>query len=215
MAEVEKITVRAVVFDFDGTLCDSMRVGREILSSLREKYGFRKIADYSALQELSMSEAVKHLGIPRRKLPLLTWECRRRVHAYRDQLELFPDIGGVICRLRRSGIPVGVVTSNTEDLVRYVLGKADLVVDQVIAGVSLFGKATKLKSIFRQLGDPDEGGQCLYIGDETRDIEAARKAGIGAAAVSWGYNSVHALERWEPDFLFRSPKELGKRLCPE
>lgn len=215
MTEVEKIIVRAVVFDFDGTLCDSMQVGQEILTSLREKYGFRQVGDYSALQELSMSEAVRHLGIPRRKLPLLTWECRRRVHAYRDQLELFPDIKFVIRRLRRSGIPVGVVTSNTEELVHYVLAKADLAVDQVIAGVSLFGKANKLKSIFRQLGHSDDAGQCLYIGDETRDIEAARKAGIGAGAVSWGYNSVHALERWEPDFLFRSPKEIGKRLCRE
>jgi phosphoglycolate phosphatase len=48
----------------------------------------------------------------------------------------------------------------------------------------------------------------LSIGDEVRDIAAARKAGIAIAAVTWGYNSRAALERAHPDYLVTRPAEL-------
>ena len=50
--------------------------------------------------------------------------------------------------------------------------------------------------------------KCIYIGDETRDIEAARKAGVKVAAVSWGLNSREALEKYQPDWLLENPKNL-------
>ena len=50
--------------------------------------------------------------------------------------------------------------------------------------------------------------EMIYIGDETRDIQAAKKAGIRSAAVTWGYNSRKALEAQSPDYLIHSPQEL-------
>ena len=48
----------------------------------------------------------------------------------------------------------------------------------------------------------------IYIGDETRDIKAAKKAGIRSAAVTWGYNSCRVLEAQNPDYLIHHPEEL-------
>jgi phosphoglycolate phosphatase len=48
----------------------------------------------------------------------------------------------------------------------------------------------------------------LYIGDETRDIEAAHKAGVRVAAVTWGYNNAEMLKRFSPDYLVSRPHEL-------
>jgi len=39
----------------------------------------------------------------------------------------------------------------------------------------------------------------LFVGDKTRDIEAAKKAGIRMAAVTWGYNSRRSLDAMKPD----------------
>lgn len=50
------------------------------------------------------------------------------------------------------------------------------------------------------------------MGDEIRDIEAAKKAGVGAVAVGWGYNILKILKEQNPDYLVRSPKELAKVL---
>jgi CRISPR-associated protein Cas8b1/Cst1 subtype I-B len=48
----------------------------------------------------------------------------------------------------------------------------------------------------------------FYVGDETRDIEAAKKAGIQSIAVSWGYLSREILEKYKPDYIIDNPKEL-------
>ena len=46
------------------------------------------------------------------------------------------------------------------------------------------------------------------MGDETRDVEAAKKANIKVVAVTWGFNSPEALAKENPDFLINHPSEL-------
>ena len=50
--------------------------------------------------------------------------------------------------------------------------------------------------------------QTFYIGDETRDIDAAKKNGIYAVAVTWGFNSEKILLQHQPDFIARRPEDL-------
>lgn len=47
-----------------------------------------------------------------------------------------------------------------------------------------------------------------YIGDETRDIEAAQKCQIASVAVTWGFNSESILSKFHPDYVAREPEEL-------
>ena len=56
----------------------------------------------------------------------------------------------------------------------------------------------------------------IYVGDETRDIEASKKAHIKVVSVTWGFNSEKALVKQNPDFLIHHPLELVevvKNLC--
>jgi HAD-hyrolase-like len=53
----------------------------------------------------------------------------------------------------------------------------------------------------------------LFVGDETRDIEACQKVGIRIAAVTWGYNSRRSLVAMKPDFVFDDPQELVSLLA--
>jgi len=48
----------------------------------------------------------------------------------------------------------------------------------------------------------------FYVGDETRDVEAARKAGVKTIAVTWGFNGEDILKKQKPDYLARRPEEL-------
>ncbi len=52
--------------------------------------------------------------------------------------------------------------------------------------------------------------EVIMIGDEVRDIEACRKAGIDIAAVTFGYNSEDILKKNKPDYLVNDFKELLK-----
>ena len=50
--------------------------------------------------------------------------------------------------------------------------------------------------------------EMLYIGDEIRDIKAAKKAGIAVAAVTWGFNSRESLAAEKPDYLLDRPEDF-------
>ena len=70
----------------------------------------------------------------------------------------------------------------------------------------MFGKDKKLRSAMRKYNlNPKE---TFYIGDETRDIEAAKKVRIKSVAVTWGFESEKVLKKADPDFIIKSPEEF-------
>ena len=60
--------------------------------------------------------------------------------------------------------------------------------------------------IVEQLGVKPE--EVLYVGDETRDVQAAQKCNVRMAAVCWGYNSSQILHHYRPDYIISQPGEL-------
>jgi len=60
--------------------------------------------------------------------------------------------------------------------------------------------------VLRKAGVSPE--EAVSFGDETRDIEAARKAGIACAAVTWGYGDMETLSDHQPDFLLTSVDQI-------
>ena len=69
-----------------------------------------------------------------------------------------------------------------------------------------FGKTRLLKKIINQY--KLDKSRVFYIGDETRDIEAAKQSGLHSIAVTWGFNSEKILSQHEPDFIARKPEDL-------
>jgi phosphoglycolate phosphatase len=74
-------------------------------------------------------------------------------------------------------------------------------------GQSLFGKARIFRRVVHTEGARQD--RVLVIGDETRDMEAARQAGLPCAAVTWGYATTAALVACGPDHLAGSFDELA------
>jgi phosphoglycolate phosphatase len=108
------------------------------------------------------------------------------------EIQPFSEMRQVIADIKRSGIQIGLLSSNAEENVRSFLDEHDFpVFDFVEAGSSLFGKAKHLKRICRTYGlDPQT---VAYVGDEIRDIEAAKSVGMHMLAVSWGFSAKEAL----------------------
>ena len=72
--------------------------------------------------------------------------------------------------------------------------------------MTIFGKTTIINNVLKQKQlDPTT---VIYVGDETRDIEASKKANIKVIAVTWGFNSPEALAKQEPYILINHPQEL-------
>ncbi|NES07303.1 MAG: HAD hydrolase-like protein, partial [Okeania sp. SIO2F4] len=76
----------------------------------------------------------------------------------------------------------------------------------ITSGTTLFGKHRAIKKYLKSENIQPE--EMVYVGDETRDINAAKKAKVKAIAVTWGFNSREALSEYQPDALVEQPQEL-------
>ena len=202
-----------VVLDFDGTLADSFDWFCGVLNGVADRYGFRQVAAHEAeaLRALSAAEIIRHLGVPRWKLPLIA----RHMHALaaRDiaDLRLFPGIDAMLDGLFARGVTVTILSSNAEVNVRHVLGpeRAGRIAHYA-CGASVFGKARRLRGLIGRAGVAPEAVLC--VGDELRDLDAARAVGCAFGAVAWGYTRPEALRARGPDFLFAEPAEIVRVL---
>jgi phosphoglycolate phosphatase len=118
----------------------------------------------------------------------------------------FKDMKEVLGRLSTC-YRVGIFTSNSEEVVRYIMTRDDFrPVDFICSGIPILEKDKAFKELLLSEGlSPHEA---IYVGDELRDIDACRHAGIRIISACWGFNSRAALERGTPDYLVKSPEEL-------
>jgi phosphoglycolate phosphatase len=201
--------VRLVIFDFDGTLSDSGDWFLSVVDELARKFRFRSVSDAEVeqLRHKSSREVIEHLGIARWKLPLIARYLRRLIGRNAHEIELFPGTPDLLERLAATGVKIALVTSNSEANARKILGDAHARrIHCYACGSSLFGKAPKFRRVLRKMATP--AAQALAIGDETRDVDAAREVGMRAGSVLWGYASEEVLTALHPDALFRTPEDI-------
>lgn len=201
---------RLVIFDFDGTLADSASWMLKVLNRVAAKHRFRSVTEEEAqmLRGLGNREILAYLGVQKWRLPWIAGDMRSRSAAMASEIPLFAGVAGLIADLWGRGIVIAVVSSNSEATIRQVLGPENAArIAHYRCGVSLFGKARKLRELVRQIGAVRD--EVLCVGDETRDIEAARAAGLAIASVTWGYATADALRACEPTLMVGSIDELA------
>jgi phosphoglycolate phosphatase len=160
------------------------------------------------LRGRSNREIVSYLGVPMWKVPRIAAEMTRRVAAQADSISLFEGTGAMLQTLHAAGIRLAIVSSNAEDNIRRILGADNAaLISDYDCGASLFGKSSKLRNVLRRSGIAPREAIC--IGDETRDIEAAREAGMDSGAVLWGYAKPDVLRTFQPSRTFESMSSLA------
>jgi phosphoglycolate phosphatase len=92
-----------------------------------------------------------------------------------------------------------------------VLGPATRLITRFDCGAAMFGKHWKFRRVVRRLRT--KPAETICIGDEIRDIEAAKAAGMDSGAVTWGYALPTALQAAAPTHLFNSIEEMTERLA--
>ena len=203
------------VFDFDGTLADSFPWFAGVLNGVADRYGFRRIrpGEAEGLRGLEAAAILDRLGVARWKLPFIARHMRRLAARDIAALALFPGMGDCLRRLSADGLALAVVSSNSEANIRRVLGaELSARIAHWHCGAALFGKPRKLRALLRRSGTPPH--RAILIGDEIRDIRAARAVGMESGAVTWGYNSAEALRAERPSRIFRRSEEIAASLLP-
>ncbi|MEM9226478.1 MAG: HAD-IA family hydrolase [Verrucomicrobiota bacterium] len=198
-----------LVFDFDGTLADTFNLAWEIFNELSSVYGYRKIdkEDLAKARDMTMAQFIKAFRISRLKIPKMLKEGKRRLAHRIEDISPIEGIQEVLPQLREQYPTLGILTSNSKQNVSSFLKQHDLDFFDFISTVpKLSGKAKSLRAIMRTYTlDPVE---VIYVGDESRDMKAALKAGVHGAGVMWGFNSEKALRLYTPKWLIKEPKKL-------
>ncbi len=204
---------RLVILDFDGTLADSWPWLLGALDDTIAHFGLHRVsrAEVEALRGQDSHAVLRALGVARWQVPRIAAHLRR-LAAEAPPPPLFPGVPEMLRGLAARGVGLALASSNTLPNVTRALGP-DLagLFARLDGGASLFGKASRFRRLLRATGVP--AAAAIGIGDERRDIAAARDAGIAAGAVAWGFATPAALRDAGPDLIFASPAEVVARLC--
>ena len=200
---------RIFIFDFDGTIADTHRHIINISNSLAEEFGYAVIQPHEVnyLKDKTSREVIHYLKVPIYKIPAILSRAKKELFEGITAIEPIKGLKSVLQELSTAGARMGILSSNaTENIHQFLKNHGLEVFEFVDSTLKVWTKNISLKKLLKEHGL--EAGQILYIGDETRDIEAAKTLGIKVAAVTWGYNSEKALKAHQPDFLIHTPQEL-------
>jgi phosphoglycolate phosphatase len=204
-----------VIFDLDGTLADSFPWFIGSLNTVADAFRLRRVGEdeIEPLRRADVPEILKHLGVRRWKLPMIARYMRKLKSTELHTISLFPGATEMLRTLKARGVTLALVSSDSEANAKVVLGpeNASLFSDYDCSA-ALFGKAGKFRRVMRRAGV--EPHQVLAIGDEVRDLSAARAARIDFAAVTWGYTAPEKLLTLEPDLVFETVAAITARLAP-
>lgn len=200
-----------IIFDFDGTICDSIDVTIDILkkySKKKQKYKDVKISK-ELIRNTGAKEAIKILKIRPTEIISFTRFYRKEASKMIPKLKAYKGIPGTIKQLNKLN-RLGILSSNSIANIENFLvnNHLDKYFSFIHSENSIFRKNKALKRIIKKYSlDPKD---TIYFGDETRDIDAAKKAGIMVVAVSWGFESTKLLKSANPNLLIDKPGELLK-----
>ncbi len=197
------------IFDFDGTLADSLPAMIAVFNkNVRNNEDPLTPEEIQHLRGMSSRKAIKHLGVRWWQVPKLLLAGLPDFKALVPTLESFPGLPEVIHKLHARGDNLYIVTSNTRDSVDEFLRlhKLDGYFSDIATGAGLFSKGKHIRRLMKQ--QDMKRKSTVYIGDETRDIQAARLARIRIVSVTWGFNTAAALKKRRPSYLIDNPKQL-------
>lgn len=204
-----------LLFDFDGTIADSVKPLFNLLNRLAPRFGKEPVSwqEFEKIKEMELAKIAKYLKIPKLKIFMAMPTVLKEYRSIINELQLFPGIRVLLEKLSDSGVPYALLSSNRDENLTDFLQKHELHGFEWVEGTD--GVLAKQRSLQRLIHRHKLNKDSLYyIGDEMRDIEAARACQIKVISVSWGLHSRELLSTAKPDFLVDEPSEIFEIIRP-
>lgn len=210
--------IRAVLFDLDGTLIDSapdlgaaadkMRTDRGLPSLPLERYRPMAGAGARGMLGEAFGMAPDHPDfLTMREEFFVNYES-----CMTERTSIFEGVPELVSQILRRNLAWGVVTNKatrfTDPLTRAIplFATAGAVISGDTTPHAKPHPAPLLEAASRLKLDP---GQCIYVGDDERDILAGLAAGMGTVAATYGYLGAKTNPtEWGAHAAIKSPAEL-------
>lgn len=203
--------LRLAIFDFDGTLADSLPFFLSVFNQLaaQHRFGTIDVNNACAFRGYSVTQMMRHVGMPAWKLPIVARSFMALMKENSHAISMFDGVTEMLRHLDAKGITLAIVTSNSHANVTAILGAENMArIRHIEAGASIFGKAPRIARVLGKSGF--SSADAIYIGDQVADREAAHKAKMAFGAVAWGYASIESLAQHRPDYLFHSISDIRR-----
>lgn len=204
-----------VLFDFDGTLADTLAHLLHISNRFSGIYGYKRVEEneIDSYRSKKTRQAIRDLNIPVLLIPRIANRIKSALQEEMHLVQPIPFIKEVTSQLYKY-FRLGIVTSNSSANVSLFLKNHDMPWFSIIhTESSIFGKSRVLKHVLKENNLSAE--EVTYVGDEIRDIEASQKSGIDMIAVSWGMNNAETLNHFNPSHLVHHPSEILELFIPD
>jgi phosphoglycolate phosphatase len=220
---MKKPDSKCVLFDLDGTLVDTAPDLAFAANQVRAEAGlpplplanYRPVASAGArgLLKVALDFTPEHPEYPQRR--------DRFLGIYRDNLSresrLFPEMDETLAAFERRNIRWGVVTNKPQWLAQPLMQDLGLMPRMACLVGQRDGLAIKPApdSLLQACAELRlKPAECVYVGDDRRDVQAARAAVMPVLAAAWGYiGADESIEDWRADAIVPSPAELPKYCC--
>lgn len=192
-----------LIFDFDGTLADSISIGLAVANELSSMFGYEKVDDLNKVRELSAVSFI-FSQVSWYKLPVWAFLMKHKIKKHQDSIPLYGGIAELLTDLKKE-YRIGLIGGGRPSYHTAILERHN---------VNFFDKRVgnqgtkKHKVIQKWIELGEDPKKLTYIGDDTRDIRAAKIAGISSVGVTWGTSARAVLEAENPSHLADSVSEL-------
>lgn len=200
---------KAVIFDFDGTLVNSLMSIVRIFNVHAHSFGLPEVSEeqIETLRTMTYWQIIRKYNIPLLKIPFIIAKVRNDLYSNMDKMVLFPGIKKIMKSLKSKGYIIGILTSNSKKNVEQFLKYHELIhFDFIYSETNLLGKNRALKNLLSKNKLKPE--DVIYVGDEVRDIEACRQIPVDIISVTYGFNKKETLKQHNPTYMVDKPEEI-------
>jgi phosphoglycolate phosphatase len=192
-----------LIFDFDGTIANSLELGKEYANYYAKFFGYEQLED---IEQVRNESAVKYI-LSRIKwyfLPVWAILMKYQLKKNADKINLYSGIKELLLELSKIA-DLAIIGGGSVKYHNKILDRNNCNVFRLKIGNNGLHKHKAIKRLSKR-GYPLE--KMIMIGDDLKDIEAAKRSNIKSIAVTWGSSSDKILIPSKPDYLVNSVDQL-------
>ena len=218
----KKLKVKAIIFDLDGTLIDSIDIYFTIVEKALERLNLPPVSRAGILAAAESESFDWNLILPEEltkgKMEIIdrAWEIINEIAPplFEKNVKLIPGADRILKRISANGLKIGLVTSTRRSHLKIKMqplkraGVAELF-KVIITADDIQRKKPAPEPLIacaQQLDvNPDK---CAYIGDTHTDMQAGQAAGMQTIGVLTGFDELKLLQKEMPDAIIDSVGHL-------
>lgn len=202
------MALKSIIFDFDGTIADTLPIFVKGINALSPKFKYDPIKDIEPFRKVGIREVLRQeLNLNYLQIISFVQNIRKHIREDLQNAQFFDGMLDVIKELEKH-YHLAVISGNQADVIDTVLHKHGITSFDPIIGNTRLKKQRYIKRFLKQFHYNKD--QVIYIGDGLGDITSSQKVGIPVISVSRGFHHAEALKDKHPTFLATTPQDILK-----